>query len=99
MMIMTEKMMLMVMNVHLPAQDKLFIQPCESLKLVVLDMIFLILTSKILPSSSDDHSALLALRLLQGEQLVGIQSSPAFLRTLGELGSVRGSNLFSIRGF
>ena len=66
MMIMTEKMMLMVMNVHLPAQDKLFIQPCESLKLVVLDMIFLILTSKILPSSSDDHSALLALRLLQG---------------------------------
>ena len=43
-----------------------FIQPCESLKLVVLNLIFLILTSKILPSSGDDHSALLALRLLQG---------------------------------
>ena len=56
----------MVMNVHPPGQDKLFIQPCESLKLVVLNLIFLILTSKILPSSGDDHSALLALRLLQG---------------------------------
>ena len=48
------------------------------------------------------HAPLLPLRLLQGEQLVEMQrlnSSPAFLRTLGELGSVRGSNLFAIRGF